>query len=47
MLKHLIDNGPNYTEKMKRDLKNIIDAGNSSEEILEAALTYFASIRFS
>lgn len=45
-LKHIIDNSPNYTEQIKQDLKNIIDAGNTPEEIAEAILMYFAFLHF-
>ena len=34
LLKKIVDNGQNYTEKMKSDLKEIIDLGKSPEEIL-------------
>lgn len=46
LLKKVVDNGQNYTEKMKSDLKEIIDHGKSPEEICEAALTYFAMYRW-
>ena len=42
LLKKVVDNGQNYTEKMKSDLKEIIDHSKSPEAICEAALTYFA-----
>lgn len=42
LLKKVVDNGQNYTEKMKSDLKEIIDHGKSPEEICEATLAYFA-----
>ena len=45
-LKHIVDNSPNYTEQIKQDLKNIIDAGNTLEEIAEAILMYFAFLHF-
>ena len=45
-LKRIVDNSPNYTEQIKQDLKNIIDAGNTSEEIAEAILMYFAFLHF-
>ena len=40
LLKKIVDNGQNYTEKMKSDLKEIIDLGKSPEEICEATLAY-------
>lgn len=46
LLKKIVDNGQNYTEKMKSDLKEIIDLGKSSEEICEATLAYFAMCRW-
>lgn len=45
-LKRIVDNSPNYTERIKQDLKNIIDAGNTLEEIAEAILMYFAFLHF-
>ena len=45
-MKHIVDDSPNYTHQMKQDLKSIIDAGRSPEEICKAMLTYFATIRF-
>lgn len=45
-LKRIVDNGPNYTEEMKQDLKSIIDVGKSANEILQEMLTYFAVRRF-
>lgn len=45
-LKRIVDNSPNYTEQIKQDLKNIIDAGNTPEEIAEAILMYFAFLHF-
>lgn len=41
-LKKVVDNGQNYTEQMKTDLKAIIDHGNSAEEICKMVLVYFA-----
>lgn len=46
LLKKVVDNGQNYTEKMKSDLKEIIDHGNSPEEICKATLIYFAMCRW-
>ena len=45
-LKRIVHNSPNYTEQIKQDLKNIIDAGNTPEEIAEAILMYFAFLHF-
>ena len=45
-LKQIVDNSPNYSDKIKSDVKAIIDAGKSPEEICKAALTYFATIRW-
>lgn len=45
-LKRIVDNSPNYTEQIKQDLKNIIDAGNTPEEIAETILMYFAFLHF-
>lgn len=46
-LKRIVDNSPNCTEQIKQDLKNIIDAGNTPEEILQATLLYFAALHLS
>lgn len=46
-LKRIVDNSPNYTEQIKQDLKNIIDAGNTPEENLQATLLYFAALHLS
>lgn len=46
LLKKVVDNGQNYTERMKSDLKEIIDLGKSPEEICEATLAYFAMCRW-
>ena len=45
-MKHIVDNSPNYTHQMKQDLKVIIDAGRSPEEICKAMLSYFATLQF-
>lgn len=42
-LKRIVDNSSNYTYQMKCDLKSIIDASQSMEEIFKATLTYFAT----
>ena len=41
-LKLIVDNSPNYSVQVKQDLKKIIDAGHTPEEIAEAILMYFA-----
>ena len=46
LLKNVVDNGQNYTEKMKFDLKEIIDHGKSPEEICVATLAYFAMYKW-
>ena len=46
MLKQIINNSPNYTEKIKCDLCSIVDAGNTPEEIIKSILTYFATYRW-
>lgn len=46
LLKKVVDNGQNYTEKMKSDLKEIIDHGKSPEKICETTLAYFAMHRW-
>ena len=46
-LKLIVDNSPNYTEQIKQDLKNIIDAGHTPEEIAKAILLYFSFLHLS
>ena len=46
LLNKFVDNSPNYTEKIKNDLKCIIDHGKSVEEICQATLAYFAMYRW-
>ncbi len=43
ILKNSVKNCPNYTEKMKRDLCEIIDVGQTPDEICRAVLLYFAA----
>lgn len=43
-LKRIVDRSPHYSDQIKQDLKDIIDAGNSPEEILQATLLYFAAL---
>ena len=45
-LKQIVDNSPNYSDGIKNDVKAIINAGKSAEEICKAMLTYFAAIRW-
>ena len=42
LLKKVVDNGQNYTEKMKSDLKEIIDLFYAPEECGDATLSYIA-----
>ena len=46
-LKRIVDNSPNYTEQIKQNLKNIIDAGHTPEEIAKAILLYFSFLHLS
>ena len=46
LLKKVVDSGQNYTEKMKSDLKEIIDHSKSPEEICIATLVYFSMYRW-
>ena len=46
MLKQVVKNSPNYTEKIKSDLCNIIDIGKTPEDICQAVLLYFAANRW-
>lgn len=45
-LKRIVDNSSNCPDRIKNDIKTIIEAGKSPEEILEATLTYLATIRW-
>lgn len=42
ILKNMVDNTQGYTEKMKCDLKGIIDTSRSPEELFQAVLLYFS-----
>lgn len=46
ILKQVIDNSPNYTDKMKIELKAIIDAAKSAEELCKTALAYFSAFNW-
>lgn len=45
-LKQIVDSSPNYSDRIKSDVKAIIDTGKSPEEICKATLTYFAAIKW-
>lgn len=47
VLKRIVDNSPNYSDQIKQDLKDIIDAGKTLEEIAKAILLYFSLLHFS
>ena len=40
LLKKIVDNGQNYTEKMKSDLKEIIDLGKSPRRFVKQLLPF-------
>lgn len=44
-LKRIVDNSQNYPDKVKEDVKHIIDLGKSPEEICQGILTYFAALK--
>ncbi len=44
ILKSIVDNSPNYTEKQKLDIKAIIEKSNTEQEALEKLLIYFSAI---
>lgn len=44
-LKRIIDCSPNFNEKMKHELKGIVDLGRSTEEIAVNIVTYIATVR--
>ena len=46
LLKKIVDSGQNYTEKMKSDLKEIIENSKSPEEICKDTLFYFSMYRW-
>ena len=46
-LKLIVDNSPNYSDQVKQDLKNIIDAGHTPEEIAKTILLYFSFLHLS
>ena len=41
-LKQTIDNNYNFTEKQKYELKLIVDAGRTPEDVIKGILAYFA-----
>lgn len=43
VLKNIVDNGQNYSERAKFNLKKIIDCGRSPEDICEGILAYLAT----
>ena len=45
--KLIVDNSPNYSDQVKQDLKNIIDAGHTPEEIAKTILLYFSFLHLS
>lgn len=44
LLKRMVDDTQGYTEQIRYDLKGIIDASQSLEELAQAWLLYFATI---
>lgn len=46
LLKKAVDNNTNYTEKVKSDLKAIIEHSKTPEEMCTALLTYFGTYRW-
>ena len=41
-LKQTIENNYNFTEKQKHELKLIVDAGRTPEDVIKGILAYFA-----
>ena len=41
-LKQTIDNNYNFTEKQKYELKLIVDAGRTPEDVIKGIIAYFA-----
>lgn len=46
VIKKLIDDSPNYTEKMKFDLHAIVDTSKTIEELCQAVLSYFSALKW-
>ena len=46
LIKKTVDNSPNYSERMKAEMKTIIDEGKSPEEICQAIVVYLAGFRW-
>lgn len=44
LLKRMVDDTKGYTEQIRYDLKGLIDASQSLEELAQAWLLYFATI---
>ena len=46
LIKKTVHNSPNYSERMKAEMKTIIDEGKSPEEICQAIVVYLAGFRW-
>lgn len=46
LLKKAVDNNANYTEKVKADLKAIIEHSKTPEEMCISVLAYFGTYRW-
>lgn len=44
LLKKIVDNSPNYPNHIKAQVKLIIDAGKSPEDICEGVITYLSTL---
>lgn len=41
-LKQAIDNNYNFTDQQKHELKSIVDAGRTPDDVIKGILAYFA-----
>lgn len=46
VIKKTIDSSQNYSEQMKKEMKDIVDVGRSPEEICQAIVVYLAGFRW-
>lgn len=44
MLKKIVDNSPNYPHHVKEQVKLLIDAGKSPEDICEKVISYMSAL---
>ena len=44
MLKKMVDNSPNWSDHVKKQIKLIVDAGHSPQEICENTFAYLVTL---